>query len=223
MDTDWNAEVVDQLESHWRHQLRPRLDGLTDHEYFWQPVPGCRTISRRAESSAPVSFGAGEFTMDYGQPRPNPEPVTTIAWRLGHLIAGFAESNASHFGGPPADVSTFTYAGTAKEALEQLDREHGTYVQGVRSLGTTGLIRPQGSKSPPEFADAPMAKLFLYINVEVIHPVCAVARVVQRPVRPCLVRVRRLRWRYRHWGARARLQARCSARGGPRRARRGAG
>ena len=39
MDVDWNGELVDQLESHWRQQLRPRLDGLTDHEYFWQPVP----------------------------------------------------------------------------------------------------------------------------------------------------------------------------------------
>lgn len=174
MDIDWNAEVVDQLESHWRHQLRPRLDGLTDHEYFWQPVPGCWTVSRRGQGSAPVSFGTGEFTMDYGHQADgrlphDPEPVTTIAWRLAHLIGGFAQDNAARFGGPPADVSTYTYAGTAEEALRQLDREHGTWVQGVRSLGTTGLIRPQGPGSPPEFADAPMAKLILYTNLEVIH------------------------------------------------------
>src|SRR5258708_3483862 len=96
MDTDWNAEVVDQLESHWQHQLRPRLDGLADPEYFWQPVPGCLTISRRGEGPAPISFGAGEFTMDYGQPPGDPEPVTTIAWRLAHLIVVFASTNASH-------------------------------------------------------------------------------------------------------------------------------
>ena len=51
---DRNAEVVDQLESHWRHQLRPRLSGLTDDEYVWQPVPDCWTISRRGTSSAPA-------------------------------------------------------------------------------------------------------------------------------------------------------------------------
>jgi hypothetical protein len=102
MDIDWNAEVVDQLESHWQHQLRPRLDGLTDPEYFWQPAPGCWTISRRGESPAPISFGAGEFTMDYGQPPRDPEPVTTIAWRLAHLIVVFASPHASHFGGSPA-------------------------------------------------------------------------------------------------------------------------
>ncbi len=104
MSVDWNAEIVDQVESHWRQQLRPRLNGLTDDEYFWQPVPDCWTISRRGQSSAPISFGTGEFTMDYGQPPHDPEPVTTMAWRLAHLIAGFAETNASHFGGPPADV-----------------------------------------------------------------------------------------------------------------------
>ena len=51
MEVEWNGEVVAQLESHWRDQLRPRLSGLTDDEYFWQPVPDCWTISarRRAE------------------------------------------------------------------------------------------------------------------------------------------------------------------------------
>ena len=83
VDVDWNAELVDQLEWHWRHQLRPRLDGLTDDEYFWQPVPGSWTLSRRGQSSAPMSIGAGEFTLDYASTPHDRAPVTTIAWRLG--------------------------------------------------------------------------------------------------------------------------------------------
>jgi hypothetical protein len=169
MDIDWNAEVAGQLESHWRHRLRPRLEGLTDHEYFWQPVPGCWTISRRGESLAPVSFGAGEFTMDYGPPPRDPELVTTIAWRLAHLIVVFASTSASHFGGPPADQSIFCYPGTASGALRQLDDAYDAYLSGVRGLGTAGLGRPQGPEHPPEFADAPMARLILYINLEIIH------------------------------------------------------
>jgi hypothetical protein len=86
MAIDWNVEIVDQLESHWQQQLRPRLDGLTDVEYFWQPVPGCWTISRRGQSLAPVSVGAGDFTIDSADEPVSPEPVTTIAWRLGHLL-----------------------------------------------------------------------------------------------------------------------------------------
>lgn len=98
MSLDWNAELVEQIDTHWWRQLRPRLDGLTDEEYFWQPVPGCWTISRRGESSAPMSVGAGEFTFDYGRAEQSPAPVTTIAWRLAHIIVGFAETNGSHFG-----------------------------------------------------------------------------------------------------------------------------
>jgi hypothetical protein len=169
VDVDWNVELVDQLESHWRHQLRPRLSGLTDDEYFWQPVPDCWTVSRRGTSSAPASFGAGEFTMDFGEPPHDREPVTTIAWRLGHLIVGFAETNGTHFGGQPAQLSTFSFAGTADEALRQLDDSHDAWIEGVRSLGVADLARPQGPSQPPEFADAPMARLVLYTNLEVIH------------------------------------------------------
>jgi len=134
---DWNGELVDQLESHWQHRLRPRLDGLTDDEYFWQPVADCWTISRRGATSAPKSLGAGDFTWDFGEPQ-DPEPVTTIAWRLAHLIVGFAEMNGTHFGGPPTHVATFDYAGTAKEALRQLDGAHDMWVEGVRGLGDAG-------------------------------------------------------------------------------------
>lgn len=61
------------------------------------------------------------------------------------------------------------YSGTAEEALRQLDDGHDAWVSDVRSLGTEGLTRPQGTNSPPQFADAPMAKLILYTHLEVIH------------------------------------------------------
>jgi hypothetical protein len=169
VDLDWNREVVDQLESHWHHQLRPRLSGLTDEEYFWQPVPDCWTISRRGTSAAPLSLGSGEFTLDYAEPPHEREPVTTIAWRLGHVIVGLAEMNGTHFGGPATDVSTFAYAGTAGEALRQLDDAYDWWIHGARALGSTGLAAPQGATQPPEFADAPLARLVLYTNLEVIH------------------------------------------------------
>jgi hypothetical protein len=40
MSADWTGELAEQPDWHWRNQLRPRLDGLTDEEYFWEPVPG---------------------------------------------------------------------------------------------------------------------------------------------------------------------------------------
>jgi hypothetical protein len=66
-------------------------------------------------------------------------------------------------------MATFDYAGTAKDALGQLDDAYETWVDGVRRLGSAGLARPQGPAAPPEFADAPIAKLIMYVSVEVIH------------------------------------------------------
>jgi hypothetical protein len=44
---DWNDVLGDQLAWHWHHQLRPRLAGLTDDEYLWEPAPGVTTIAWR--------------------------------------------------------------------------------------------------------------------------------------------------------------------------------
>jgi hypothetical protein len=168
VDVDWNRELVDQLEEHWKHRLRPRLVGLTDDEYFWQPVPDCWTISRRGASAAPMSLGAGDFTWDYGEPQ-DTEPMTTIAWRLAHLIVNFAEMNGTHFGGTAASHATFDYAGTAEDSLRQFDEAHDAWVEGVRGLGDAGLAEPQGPSQPAQFADAPIARLVLYTSVEVFH------------------------------------------------------
>ena len=40
-----STRLADQLDVHWRTALRPRLEGLTDAEYFWEPVPGCWTVA----------------------------------------------------------------------------------------------------------------------------------------------------------------------------------
>ncbi|MEU5529335.1 hypothetical protein ABZ744_20600 [Micromonospora chersina] len=124
MGVDRNAELVDQLEWHWQHQLRPWLDGLTDDEYFWQPVPGAWTLSRHGQSSAPVSVGAGEFTLDYASPPHHRAPVTTIAWRLAHLVDVFGPPTAPHFDGSLAGHRAVAYPGTAEAALRQLDDGH---------------------------------------------------------------------------------------------------
>ncbi|MDX6415799.1 MAG: hypothetical protein QOG28_419 [Trebonia sp.] len=81
MSIDWTEELAGQLDAHWRSQLRPRLDGLTDEEYFWEPVPGMWSVRPRAENKSPIALGGGEFTQDFARPAPDPAPATTIAWR----------------------------------------------------------------------------------------------------------------------------------------------
>jgi hypothetical protein len=162
-------QLAEQLDRHWRNQVRPRLDGLTDDEYLWEPVPGCWSIRPRGTSTAPISVGEGDFSMDYAIPEPSPAPVTTIAWRLGHIIVGvFGMRNAAHFGGPPVEYGTFPYAGSADEALKQLDEGYAVWNAGVRGLSASDLNRPAGKAEGPWSAE-PMSNLVLHINREVIH------------------------------------------------------
>lgn len=165
----WNPQLVDQLDIHWQHQLRPRLEGLTDEEYFWEPVPDTWSLRPRGTSRAPVQAGSGDLTLDFAVPEPVPPPVTTIAWRLGHIVVGcLAMRSASHFGREPTDYQSWTYAATAAEALAQLDAEYAVWRDGVRTLGEEELTRPCGPAEGP-YAEFPMAALVLHINREVIH------------------------------------------------------
>ena len=58
-DIDWNFQLAEQLDWHWRGQLRPRLNGLTDEEYRWEPVPGAWNVRPRGTGTAPMAVGAG--------------------------------------------------------------------------------------------------------------------------------------------------------------------
>ncbi|HVH24589.1 MAG TPA: DinB family protein [Pseudonocardia sp.] len=166
---DWTTLLVDQLDWHWKGQLRPRLAGLTDDEYFWEPAPNSWSVRPRGTSTAPVQAGGGAFTIDFAFPEPEPPPVTTIAWRLGHLIVGvFGARAASHFGGPPTDYSTFDYAGSADAALGQLDEAYEAWIAGVRGLDAAALARPVGPAEGP-WAEHSMAELVLHINREGLH------------------------------------------------------
>ena len=165
---DWNTALVDQLDLHWRTQLRPRLEGLSDAEYFWEPVPSWN-VRPRGTGTAAVQAGAGDVTIDFGFPPPEPAPFTTIAWRLGHVLVGvLAMRNAAHFGRAATDYHSYSYPGTATQALAQLDTEYATWIGGVRSLGEDGLARTCGEAEGP-YAAEPMGVLVLHINRELIH------------------------------------------------------
>jgi hypothetical protein len=166
---DWNQQLIDQLDWYWQHHFRCRLNSLTDQEYFWEPAQGCWNVRPRGASTAPIQAGSGAFTIDFAFPEPDPAPVTTITWRLGHIIVGVLGARASnHFGNRSINYQSFDYAGTAVGALRQLDDVYAAWTDGVRALDSAGLGQPCG---PDEgsFADHPMAALVLHINREAIH------------------------------------------------------
>src|SRR5204862_1645043 len=106
---------------------------------------------------------------DWESPEPTPSPVTTIAWRMAHLIVPvFGRRAQLHFGGPDADYTTFRFASTAAGALEQLDAAYRRWVDGVRTLDDAALSRPIGDREPG-WEPFPYAALVLHITREVIH------------------------------------------------------
>ena len=65
------------MEEGWT-TLRTRLEGLTDAEFFWKPVPGSWTLHQGED---------GRWVEDYADPAPDPPPFTTLAWRVIHVAA----------------------------------------------------------------------------------------------------------------------------------------
>lgn len=180
-DGDLPTVLVDQIELHVREHLRPRLEGLTDEEYFFDPSAdgNAWTIHPRtpAGQTPPTSLqgGDGDMVIDFEFPEPEPSPLTTIAWRLGHVIVGvLAMRTSSHFGGPPADYMSWTYAATAQEALSQFDTEYDRWITGVRSWSAEDLQVAVGEAEGP-WAEYSRATLVAHINRELIHHLAEIA------------------------------------------------
>lgn len=165
----WTHRLVDQLEFHWGYHVRPRLEGLTDDEYFWEPVPDCWSVRPRAEAKTELVGGSGAYVIEAGFPEPDPAPVTTIAWRMAHLtVTCFGMRNEHHFDGPPMGFMEHEYPATAEDGLSDLDDAYRRWVDGAAALSAEAIEEPVGPAEGP-FAEHPYASLILHINREAIH------------------------------------------------------
>jgi hypothetical protein len=145
-------DLHEQLTWHWEAQLRPRFDGLTTEEMLWQPVADCWTIvGGQPEGSWPP---------------PVPHPVTTIAWRLGHLALVLGERHSAHFG----DRTWIThYPETAEAMLAFVDDAYARWTTSVLAADEARFARAH--QGPPNTADQhyPFWAVVLHVNLEVIH------------------------------------------------------
>ena len=64
MDINWTQELVDQVDWHWQHHLRPRFTGLTDAEYLWEPVgnTGASGLAARGGQRCPPAAATWSWT-----------------------------------------------------------------------------------------------------------------------------------------------------------------
>ncbi|CAL9620276.1 DinB family protein [Streptomyces sp. enrichment culture] len=150
------------------------VPAMTDEEYFWEPVPECWSVRRRAHGPGPratLLAGTGDFGRDAAAyPHPWPPPFTTIAWRLSHL-SDMLTLRADHTAGSrrltrddvvvPGDAATAlaafdTGAAAWREALLSVDDA---------ALDTVGYCTyPHGSDAEEPFVD-----IVWWVNQEVLH------------------------------------------------------
>jgi hypothetical protein len=96
------------------HYIRDLVEGLSEDEFWWEPVGGCWTVRQDA---------TGRWSADYPEPpHPVPAPFTTIAWRLVHVGECKLMYHEHAYG--PGELSWLTLdsAHTAKDATSVLER-----------------------------------------------------------------------------------------------------
>jgi len=100
-------------------RLHTRLAGLTDEEYLWEPAPLAWSVR---DTPAGLRF-------DFGLMPVAPAPITTIAWRLTHIIDLLREDRCPRVLGvpPTADVDEVWITRSATEAISLLERSFATW------------------------------------------------------------------------------------------------
>ena len=129
-EIDLKSEIVGLSEYVFTARIRPRLVGLTDEEYLWEPVAACWSL--RPDSD-------GVFRLDVSRPLPTGEELfTTLAWRLWHLISVYgARRNAIWLGVtlPTGAFDMFDPApSSAAAALTLLDSAYGWWATAPSSV-----------------------------------------------------------------------------------------
>jgi uncharacterized damage-inducible protein DinB len=160
-ESEARADII-ALSDYAYQRTRSRLAGLTDDEYFWEPVPGCCTV-RRTKS--------GDYRADDAD-RADTAAFTTIAWRLWHLIENYGSIRQPQWLGverPPGGFERHHPApSTAAEALAVLERAHDFWRGVLQELPAASWWEPLGPIAG-EYAESSKASLVLHHLDEQIH------------------------------------------------------
>jgi hypothetical protein len=167
--------LLDQLETSCELS-KQRLEGLTDDEYVWEPVPGSLSI-RPAADVCTSTLGRGDWLLEWPRPEPEPAPMRTIAWLLGHLYDGFLGRYEWTFGARQADPGTLaTFSPSAAETLDRFWALIDRWKDGIAGLSDEQLDVPGYGQYPYGLdPQIPFIGIVWWTNRELIHHLAEVA------------------------------------------------
>lgn len=160
--------VLPELSLDYYYQrLRRRLEGLTDREYLWEPVPGSWSVR---------PAGDGRHRIQREEDPSDPPPLTNIAWRMCHIGDLLREERNWHsFGRKPefrdADID---HPVTATGGIAYIESSYEAWTRLVASLSEDDVWAPNGPEFGP-WADTPKLSLIVHILDEFVHHAAEVA------------------------------------------------
>jgi hypothetical protein len=142
------------------NRLKSRVAGLTDDEYFWEPVPDCWTVHKDGDG----------FRIDASPLPPEPAPFTTLAWRLAHIADVLqAERTATWLRVEPVPSDgTTPVPGSAAAAVEALDHAYAVWRRRLSAVDPAVLDQSMGEIAGP-YAGNTVNSFVLHILDELIH------------------------------------------------------
>lgn len=153
--------------------IRIPVPPLTDDEYLWEPVPGAWSLRRHADgpgTGATALVGAGEWGRDGGRPHPWPPPVTTIAWRMVHVIEMLELRAEYTIGERRRTEADLVYPGGADAAVRMLADAVAAWRRALTTADDAALDQVGRSTYPDGGdADEPFLGIVWWVNQEVLH------------------------------------------------------
>jgi hypothetical protein len=176
--TDRLGLLLDQLDSSIEIS-EARLRGLSDGEFFWEPLTSRRiwSLRRRGHAETPDAYGPGEWVLDFDRAPHQLEAFSTVAWRLGHLSSMFAGRWEWTFGSHSIDpAAVVDFAGTATSSLSQLHELARQWRDSLETL-TDEQLDTVGFGQYPWGLDPqlPIIGIVWWINREYIHHTAEIA------------------------------------------------
>jgi hypothetical protein len=155
------SDLVD-LSDYTYGRLRDRLDGIDDAEFAWEPVPGSWTLREQPDGTFAPDGNDESGSHAYAP------PLTTLAWRVWHIIDFLESDRTATWLGLEVDGVRGPVPGTARDSLDRLDAAAALWHERLSRLDDRGLAEPVGELGG-HYGDASRNSFALHILDELIH------------------------------------------------------